>query len=591
MPSRRVKLLIALRHGLRGSDTYLLLAMAVLVGTITGVGAMLFLELIEHANHFFFHRTDEVLGETFSVLGIGDLPIWTIFIPMLGGLLAGPIIYGFAKEAKGHGVPEVMNAVARLGGIIRPRVAVAKSAASALCIGSGGSAGTEGPIVQIGAALGSTIGQVFRMPADRVKILVGCGAAAGISAVFNAPIAGVIFSLEVILGDFNIKTFSPVIIASVMASVVSRSLLGDHPAFDVPDYALVSAWEVPLYAVLGIVCGAVAVGFIRSLDFAESRFDGWNKMPNWLKPAIGGLLLGALGLAFPQVLGSGYETISSALFGHIEWTIMLALIGAKILATCLTLGSGNSGGIFAPSLYMGAVAGGAFGVLVNTLFPGVTASPGAYALVGMAGLVAGTTHAPITAILMIFEMTSDYSIMLPLMVSVVFATLIARRLFPHTIYTVKLIKRGIDIRHGRDINILRNHRVRELMDRNYQSISAGTTLAEILQLIATTNESYFLVTDGDQRLRGVISLQDIRKVLADQETLSHLVVAQDLVIPGAVVLTPDQTLEDAQEVVASRGFGLVPVVDSPSEHRLLGVLRRDRLVEYYNRELLDAIKE
>ena len=233
------------------------------MGGATALGAVGFVALIRSANSLFFGLTDQILTEGLGPVGF---KWWLPLIPMVGGLLVGPIIYRFASEAKGHGVPEVMNSVARLGGIIRPRVAVAKTIASAICIGSGGSAGREGPIVQIGSAIGSTIGQVFRMSGDRVKILVGCGAAAGIASVFNAPIAGVIFSLEIILGDFAIKTFSPVILSSVVASVVSRSLLGDHPAFAVPEYSLVSAWEIPLYVVLGGLTGTFGMSFCSSSD-------------------------------------------------------------------------------------------------------------------------------------------------------------------------------------------------------------------------------------------------------------------------------------------------------------------------------------
>ncbi|RME27446.1 MAG: chloride channel protein, partial [Candidatus Zixiibacteriota bacterium] len=406
---------------------YLLAILAVFVGLATGLGAIGFILLIQYFNKLFFGLTDQILMETAGDILSTNLHFWLPLIPMVGGLLVGPIVYNYAAEARGHGVPEVMNAVARLGGIIRPRVAVAKSIASAICIGSGGSAGREGPIVQIGAALGSTIGQMFRMSGDRVKVLVGCGAAAGIAAVFNAPIAGVLFSLEVILGDFAIKTFGPVILSSVFASVVTRSYFGDHPAFAVPAYSLASAWEIPLYMVMGVLIGGVAVSFTVSLDRLEDVFEKL-KMPNWTKPGLGGLLLGILAIFYPQILADGYDTIRLTLFGNMTLFVMVILIFAKMLATGLTLGSGNSGGIFAPSLFMGAATGGAFGVIVNHLFPGATATPGAYALVGMAGMVAGATHAPITAMLIVFEMTSDYRIILPLMVTVVLSTLVASKL-------------------------------------------------------------------------------------------------------------------------------------------------------------------
>jgi CIC family chloride channel protein len=567
------------------SGTNILIVLSIFVGLATSLGAIGFVHLIEYFNEIFFGLTDQALTEA---IGDRGFKFWLPLIPLLGGLLVGPIVYKFASEAKGHGVPEVMNSVARLGGIIRPRVAAAKTIASAICIGSGGSAGREGPIVQIGSAIGSTIGQMFRMSGERVKILVGCGAAAGISSVFNAPIAGVIFSLEIILGDFAIKTFSPVILSSVVASVVTRSFMGDNPAFDVPAYSLVSAWEIPLYTALGILLGGYGVVFTRTLDYIEDFFDKI-KMNPMLKPALGGLLLGIIAIFYPQVLADGYETIKLTLYGQIGVGLLLLLVFLKLAATSMTLGSGNSGGIFAPSLFMGAVAGGAFGFLVNGLFPETTATPGAYALVGMAGMVAATTHAPMTALLIIFEMTSDYRIILPLMVTVVFSALVAGRLFSHSIYTVKLAKRGIDIRGGKDINVLRSHKVSEIMERTFESIHITTPLASIFRKIENTNESYFIVLDDSGHLKGVLSFQDIRSVLS-QHSLDYLVIAQDLIKGETEKINFDNTLEDAYQMFNLKDLNLLPVVNEYEDDKVIGVIRRDSLIRYYNKQLLETLR-
>ena len=565
--------------------THVLILLAVFVGLATAFGAMGFTWLIQYFNRLAFGLTDQILTEA---VGSGGYKWWLPLIPMVGGLIVGPIVYKFASEAKGHGVPEVMNSVARLGGIIRARVAVAKTIASAICIGSGGSAGREGPIVQIGSAIGSSIGQVFHMSGDRVKVLVGCGAAAGISAVFNAPIAGVIFSLEIILGDFTIKTFSPVIISSVVASVVTRSFMGDHPAFEVPSYSLVSAWEIPLYTLMGIALGGCGVRFTRTLSWFEDVFDKL-KIADWTKPAVGGLLLGGIAIFYPQVLADGYETIGLTLHGDLGVSLLLILIFLKLLATSLTLGSGNSGGIFAPSLFMGAVAGGAFGFGVNHIFPNVTASLGAYALVGMAGMVAAATHAPMTALLIIFEMTSDYRIILPLMVTVVFSALVAGKLFEHSVYTVKLARRGIDIRGGKDINVLRSHLVSEIMDRKFETLRAATALHTIFRYIQQSKESYFIVTDHDGRLRGVLSFQDIRSVMSEH-SLDFLVIAQDLVRPGTTVLFADDNLEKAYRMFGLRDLQLIPVVEHSDEKKVVGVLRRDDMINYYNKQLIETLR-
>ncbi|MCP4706842.1 MAG: chloride channel protein [candidate division Zixibacteria bacterium] len=573
-----------LQYLFKFSETQILITMSIVVGAGTAFGAIAFIKLIEYCRELFFGYSEKVMTTL-----VGSFDYWTPLIPMVGALIVGPIVYKFASEARGHGVPEVMDAVARKGGIIRPRVAIAKTVASAICIGSGGSAGREGPIVQIGSAIGSGIGQLFKMSGSRVKILVGCGAAAGISAVFNAPIAGVIFSLEVILGDFAIKTFSPVLLASVVASVVTRAFMGDHPAFDVPDYSLVSALEIPLYMILGVVCGGVAVLFTKTLSGFETFFEKL-KMPPMLKPALGGLILGIIGMYFPQVFADGYETIKLTLYGNMMVWLMLILIFLKILATSLTLGSGNSGGIFAPSLFIGAVTGGTFGYFAHLLFPAITATAGAYALVGMAALVAGTTHAPITALLIIFEMTSDYRIILPLMVAVVFSTLFARKLFEPSIYTIKLIAKGIFLKAGKDTAILRASKVSEVMDKEFETIPTNMPLVKIMEKIESSKGNDFIVIDKQERFVGTLSLQHILGIIT-QHTLDYLVIAKDIASTDYTTVCPDDDLEIAQKRFALGDFPFIPVVNREDPSLILGILRREELTHYYNRKLVESFKQ
>jgi CIC family chloride channel protein len=547
----------------RLSETTILILLASIVGLATGLGAVAFIRLILTAKDLFF-------GESVKLVHLvsKDLQYWEVLIPAVGGLIVGPIVYKFAKEAKGHGVPEVMVAVAFKGGIIRPRVALAKAIASAICIGSGGSAGREGPIVQIGSAIGSVIGQLFHMSERRIRVLVGCGAAAGISAVFNAPIAGVIFSLEIILGDFAVRTFSPVILSSVVASVVSRSLLGDHPAFSVPKYALVSAYEIPLYVVLGLVCGVVAVLFTRVLFVAEDISDN-TKIPGYLKPAVGGLLLGIVALYLPQIYADGYESIDAALTGEVGAAFLFILIFAKIFATSLTLGSGNSGGIFAPSLFMGAMTGGWFGSLMNQWFPTVTAPSGAYALVGMAAVVAGTTHAPITAILIVFEMTGDYRIILPVMVACVFAALAANKVLPESIYTLKLVRRGINLKRGKDQEVLDTHRVSEVMRTDFISIPPYMPLRSIM--------GFYL---------GMVTFNDLRLALS-RHSLSDLVVAQDLAHTEYPHLHEDDSIGEAFQQLGVRDLSSIAVLGLHGSEQITGLLVKAELVSYYNRRLVE----
>ncbi|MCP4632528.1 MAG: chloride channel protein [candidate division Zixibacteria bacterium] len=566
---------------LRLSEHAMLILVAFIVGSVTGTVAVFFRWLVISAQELFFDKGIEVLGGLVGGLSNIAIPI----IPAVGGLLVGAIIYYYANEARGHGVPEVMAAVALKGGVIRFRMALAKAVSSAICIGSGGSAGREGPIVAIGSALGSNIGRIFRMSGQRVRILVGCGAAAGISAVFNAPIAGVLFALEIIIGDFAITTFSPVILSSVIATVISRYFVGDYPAFKVPEYNLVSAWEIPMYIALGVFCGVVAVLFINMLYKTEDVFNDKIKLHPIVKPALGGLLLGFIGLFFPQIFSDGYHVIQEALYGQLAWGLLLALVFLKILATSLTLGSGSSGGIFAPSLFMGAMAGGFFGTIIHMVFPEITAPEGAYALVGMGAMVAGTTHAPISAILILFEMTNDYRIILPLMVACVFSTLVAHRLKKESIYTLKLVRRGINIRHGKDVSLLDTIKVEEVMSTDFKSVPPHMTLRQLIHFMEDNRDDSYPVVDRYGNLQGVVAIQDLR-TLIDKEGVRDLVIVADIIGSNPVTITPDQNLNQAFRSFGMRDLFILPVVDPQRSERIIGVLYRRDVLLTYNRRLL-----
>ncbi len=565
---------------LKLSEQRILIILSVVVGVGGGFGAVIFRWLIGAFHTLFFDYGTLLFSQ------ITSHPKWLIpLIPMAGGLVLAPITYRLAKEAKGHGVPEVMLAVALRGGIIRPFIALAKSIASSICIGSGGSAGREGPIVQIGSALGSTVGQMFKMSGERVKILVGCGAAAGISATFNAPIAGALFALEIILGDFTMYAFSPVIISSVTATVISRAFLGNYPAFLVPAYDLVSVWEMPMYIGLGLVAGVFSVLFIKVLYKSEDLFEAL-KINNFLKPALGGLILGIVGIFYPQLFGVGYETISSALHEETVIWILFLLVFMKIAATSLTLGSGGSGGIFAPSLFMGAMLGGFFGNVVHLAFPEVTATPGAYALVGMSAMVAGTIHAPITAMLIIFEMTGDYRIILPVMLASVVSTLLANKLNRDSIYTLKLSRRGITLKAGKDKTVLEGILVQEVMTTDWQTVPQNMPLSQLLRFVEQSRENIFPVLNQTGELEGILTLQDIRSVVT-QRVLEDLVIVKDIMSTNAPTITLDENLGSALSKFEVRDFDGLPVVDKHNPKKLLGILKRSDIISFYNKRLLE----
>ncbi|MDH4179141.1 MAG: chloride channel protein [Armatimonadota bacterium] len=554
---------------LRGPAPTGMVALAVLVGIGSGYGAVVFRWLISTAHAGFF----EGLRGALPWLG----RYYVILVPALGGLLVGLLVYFLAQEAKGHGVPEVMMAVMHKGGRIRPRVAVIKSLASAICIGSGGSVGREGPIVQIGSALGSTMGQILKLSDERIRVLVACGAAGGISATFNAPIAGVLFALEVILRDFSIRSFGLVVLSSVSSLVISHIYLGDHPAFTIAHpYALVSAWELPLYFLLGLMAGLVGRGFIWIMYRFEDVFEAWS-FPEYLKPVVGGLAVGTIGVWYPQVFGVGYETIDAGLAAKLGVMLLWTLVLLKPLATSLTIGSGGSGGVFAPSLFIGCMLGGAFGDLVHGAYPAVTATGGAYALVGMGAVFAGAAHAPMTAIIILFEMTGDYRIIGPLMIATVVSSLLSEFMSRESIYTLKLSRRGVDVIGARP-DLLATIPVAEAMTTEFDSISPETPVSDAMERLARGEVPSLPVVDGDGTLVGIVSRSDAEQAILEDQMESP---ASEIMTPNPVTCFVDESLTLALQRQSALGAAALPVLDPSQGDAVVGMLRRRDIIAAY----------
>ncbi len=555
----------------RESESTVMLTLAMLIGVGAGLGAVIFIKSISLVQALLFGQG----RDTLSFMGNW----FVVVIPVLGGLVVGPLIYFFAPEAKGHGVPEVMTAMETRGGRIRPIVIVIKAVGSAITIGSGGSVGREGPIVQIGAAIGSVLGQRFHLSKRRILGLVGAGAAAGIAATFNAPIAGVMFALEVLLGDYSVQSISTMVFAAVSASVVSRFFLGAHPAFTVPSYTLVSAWELPLYLGLGVLGALAASAFVRFLYFSEDVFDGWH-FPEYLKPAVGGLGIGLLGYFLPQVFGTGFTTIENAADGQIALWLLLILVVAKIVATSLSLGSGSSGGVFAPALFVGAVVGGAYGQVAHHFLPTITAGSGAYATVGMAVVFAAAARAPITAIVILFELTLDYRIMLPLMLATVVATVIAEKLEPESIYTLKLMRKGIDFR-GR-FRAQERHRltVGNVMTpyEDIIMVSPTTTLGELAEVFRSTSIHGTPVLDDDGVLRGIVTMGDLEHSLPSHDLKTHV---SEICTSDVLTASPDDRLDQLLGRPGYLDVGRIPVIDPANPGHLIGMLRRIDIVRAF----------
>ncbi|WP_022851376.1 chloride channel protein [Limisalsivibrio acetivorans] len=563
---------------LDGHEDLYMVIIAVIIGLLAGYGNIIFRWMIGFFQGLFYGSRSEFILET-----LNNTPFYKIIlIPAIGGLMVGLISIMF-KFAKGHGVPDVMKAIA-MNRSISPAIAIIKSLSSAITLGSGGSAGREGPIVQIGAAIGSGVGRFFRFSTSRMKASVACGAAGGLAATFNAPIGGAMFAAEVLLGEFGLKTFSPIIIASVIATAVSRAYLGHEVTFEAPVYHLESAFELPLYALLGLLCAVVGVFFIRTFYFFEERFESLD-IPSWSKPALGGLLMGTLAVFSRDIMGVGYDTIIKVLHGEVGM-ILLVIVFLKILATSFTLGSGGSGGLFVPSLFIGAVTGGFFGWLMHSLMPGMTADSGAYALVAMSAMLAATMRAPLTAILIIFEITQSYTIILPLMLTAIIANIAANWIEKESIFSWILTKQGIRIKRGLEEQVLDSIYVRDVQFTDVTSFHENTPFREVMEGIQTAPQSYFPVLDNSEHLVGMLSLDDIRGVIFE-EGLEDIVVAGEICTKqGVIYLYPDDTLTVAMEKMGRKDLGALPVVEEDGEgYRVTGLLRRSDLILAYNKRI------
>jgi CIC family chloride channel protein len=562
---------------------------AAIIGTFAALIAIGFRWLILGFEDLFF------IGGTPLDNGMG---VWIFAVPIIGAVFVGVIGYWLAPEVKGAGVADVMRAVMADKGRFRARVPGLRALASAITLGSGGSAGREGPIVQIGSSFASVVGQRLKMTTTDMRIMVACGAAGGIAATFNTPIAAAVFALELLLLEFRTRSFVPLIIATVFGTVVSRAILGDYPTFSIQlEYTLISPYELGFYLLFGVLAGVAGVAFIKMLYKMEDTFDGL-AIPGYAKPAIGVALVGAIALFYPSVMGVGYDTVTFALNGNLNelfefgptsiLVIVITILVLKMVATSLTISSGNSGGVFGPSLFLGAMLGAAFGMVVNEFFPSMTAEYGAYAIVGMAAVFASTSRATLTAILMLFEMTSSYSIILPLMFSCVVADAVSSLLSKETIYTAKLARLGISYVHDLSANILETVRVKDAMDTNYTSVTEDTKLRKVVDLQLYKGKKGFPVVSPDGKLKGVITLTDVRK--AFEKGLQDSMV-KDAMTKKVVTVYPDETLQVAMEKMVLRKIGYVPVVDPAKPNRIVGMLDREAILDRYRGVLAEQVSQ
>ncbi|MEU9480509.1 chloride channel protein [Streptomyces sp. NPDC048191] len=537
-----------------------LVALAVAVGAGAGLGAVVFRWLIEavtrvltgHADYSSAGRADNPL-----VPWLG--PYFVLLAPVVAGLVYGPLVYRYAREARGHGVPEVMYAVARQGGRIPPRVAAVKAIASAVCIGGGGSVGREGPIVQIGSALGSTAGVAVRVGEERLRTLVACGAAGGIAATFNAPLAGVFFAMELILAEFTARSFGMVVLSSVTASVIGRGVLGNRPFLHLPPAQVHHLASYGLYVLLGLVAGAVGVVFTKILYWIEDACDALWHGPEWLRPAAGGVVLGLILLALPQMYGVGYPVLEKAVIGGYGIAFLLVLLVGKIVASSVTIGIGGSGGVFAPSLFIGAMLGSAWGQLFGLWAPGVTGPAASYALLGMGAVFAGAARAPITAVIIMYELSGDYGLILPLMVAVAIATGVSNALSKETVYSAKLQRRGVDLQQvGPPLTT-----VADAMEPPPNSLPPEATLREAVDSLRRTRRSSMPLVDAAGRYQGVVGSMTTADALEAGVPLSRPLAELRSFPPVALA---GQELHEVLALFTESDEDGLPVLDSARSH-------------------------
>ena len=558
--------------------------LAAAIGIAAGFVAFLLYNLIGlFTNIFFFGRFSfELANHADNHLGL-----WVIVVPALGGLVIGLMAKYGSSKIKGHGIPEAMEAVLVNRSRIAPRVAILKPLSAAIAIGTGGPFGAEGPVIQTGGALGSLVGQMLRTTAAERKVLLACGAAAGMSATFSTPIAGVILAIELLLFEFKSRSFIPLVIASTLATSVHFLLMGRGPMFTVGAMDFHVPDALPFYLLLGVICGLAAVGFSKALYWVEDLFERLPIDELWW-PAIGGLGLGVIGLFVPRVLGVGYETISDILNNHLPLALLLTVLVFKSLALLVSLGSGTSGGLLAPMFMGGAALGGAFAMIVNTIVPGAHLEPGACALVAMAAVFGAASRATFAFIIFAFEITRDYNAILPLMLVCVIADGIGLLFMRHSIVTEKLARRGLRVHQEYEADPFQQVAVREVMDLEVPTVPSKMTVAELADHIASGDPLYLRhhalpIVDEEGRLAGIITRGDVLRALESEPGGMRSVL--DAGNDAVIVAYPDETLHEALDKMLHNDIGRLPVVSREEGNRLVGYLGRARLLEGRMRRL------
>ncbi len=566
-----------------GENTGMMIIASV-IGLLAGLCNIIFRTTVHWVDTFVLHGGKDLLGIDQGGWHLLLLPL----IPMFGMVLLIPLSLKFPGEVNGYSFTKFLRKVNLEGGYIKARTIALKIVSTALTIGTGNSAGVEGPIAAIGGAAGSQVGQFFRVSGSRMKVYIAAGAAGGIAGMFNAPLAGIFFASEIVLlGTFEITSFGALVIASALSTVVTRAYYGGMPAFPIPHYEMVNPFiEIPLYSLMALIIGLIAVCHIHIFYWVRDKYDALPIHPQ-LKPITGAFIIGCIAIFYPQIMGDGYPFLETVLNGEGAILLLLALVFLKIIATAVTLGSGGAGGVFAPALFIGAMIGGCFGHVANILFPTLTADPGAYATVGIGAFLAASTHAPMTAIFLLFEMTGNYMIIVPIMLTSIIGTMVATKFKHDSIDTVDFSREGIDIHEGREAAIMKSTRVGKAISEDVDFISERANINHLLEIFRMAKNSfYFPVVDDSGRMTGIISMQDVKGILhrAEEERVCYLV--GGICSRDVIMLTPDDSLYKAMQLFDVKGIDEIPVVEDLENKWVVGMLKRRNVIDAYNHEVL-----
>ena len=566
-------------------EQVILSVLAVAIGVIGGGSAIAFREGLGAIQLLFYGFSSERV-----VSNIADVAWWHILAGLvLGGLAVGLIVEFLMPGKRPLGVADVMEASALKGGRMSLTDGIRAALVSAVSLGAGASTGREGPVVHLGASLSAWVAKRLRLGRALSQTLLGCGVAAAVAASFNAPIAGAFFALEVVVGHYSMTAFTAIVISSVTGTIVSRIWFGDYPAFIIPEHQIASYLEFPAFAILGLVSAATAIIFMYSVDYsskAAHRMPG----PKWLRPAVGGLAVGLIALIFPQVLGVGYEATDMALRGRYELWLLFALLVAKTAATGISLGWGFGGGVFSPSLFLGAMVGGVFGIMATAIFPHLSSGHAAYTLVGMGAVAGSVLGAPISTILMVFELTGDYQLTIGVMIATVIASLITQQAFGFSFFTWQLHRRGLNLRKGREQGLLSAVHVCDVMHTDQVTVLPSAALTEVRKALLKCGYGELFVVDGDGRLHGTVMLSDLAESAFDTHLDSQLN-ALNICRNSPPLLAEDDDLEVAMALMDSVQESIVAVVDNYDDQHLTGYVRQRDVVRAYDKALMQARAE